>query len=115
MINVQFKKYAVPSTITEHEKNAIRYAAGFVCRKLHKKIKRSAHKYNDEIVMYLMDLTKDSNDKRCGNYEEWTVKINRGGLCRIKEATFSVFLAIEEVVKECLHCLTETPQRDKII
>jgi len=26
-----------------------------------------------------------------------------------------VFLVIEEVLKECLHSLTETPQRDKII
>ena len=112
---VASKSTSVPSAITEHEKNAISYAAGFACWKLRKKIKRSAHKYKNEMVMCLMDLTKDSNDKRCGNYEEWTVKINRRGLCRIKEATHSVFLAIEEVLKECLHSLTETPQRDKII
>jgi len=88
---VASKNTSVPSAITEREKNSIRYTAGFVCRKLRKKIKRSAHKYKDEIVMCLMDLTKDSNDKRCGNYEEWTEKINRGGLCCIKEATYSVF------------------------
>ena len=43
------------------------------------------------------------------------MKINRGGLCRIKEATFNVFLAIEEELKECLKTLTEMPQKDEII
>ena len=103
------------SAITEREANAIRYAAGYVCKKLQKKIEMSKHKYKEEMVLCLMDLTKDKNDKSCGNFEGWTVKISRGGLCRIKEATFNVFLAIEEELKECICTLTETPKRDEII
>ena len=61
-----------------------------------------------------MELVKDK-DSSYGNSEEWTVKVNRGGLCRIKEATFNVFLAIEEELKECLHTLNGIPKKDEII
>ena len=60
-----------------------------------------------------MELVKDE-DSTCDNSEEWTVKMNKRGLCHIKEATFNVFLAIEEELKECLHTLTGMPKRMKL-
>ena len=51
-----------------------------------------------------MELVKDK-DSTCDNSKEWTVKVNRGGLCHIK--------AIEEELKECLHMLTGMPKRFK--
>ena len=84
-------------------------------KRLHKKIERSKHDNKEEMVQCLMALIKDKNSRTCGNSEEWIVKVNRGGLCRIKEATFNVFLAIEEELKECLKTLTETPRKDEII
>jgi len=73
-----------------------------VCKRLQKKIERSKLDNKEEMVACLMALIKDKKSRTCGNSEEWTVRVNRGGLCRIKEATFNVFLAIEEELKECL-------------
>lgn len=103
------------SVITQREGNAIRYAAGFVCKRLQKKIERSKLDNKEEMVACLMALIKDKKSRTCGNSEEWTVRVNRGGLCRIKEATFNVFLAIEEELKECLKTLTEILKKDEII
>ena len=114
LLHDQFDIKSSSAAITHREANAIRYAAGYVCKSLRKKIERSKHKYKEEMILCLTELSKDS-DSSCGNCEERTVKVNRGGLCHIKEATFNVFLAIEEELKECLHSLTETPKRDEII
>jgi len=59
-------------------------------------------------------LAKGNNSSKCGNSEEWTIKINREELCQIKEATFNIILAIEEELKECLKTLTETPRKDEV-
>jgi len=40
--------------ITQREGNALRYAAGYVCRHLRKKIERSKHKLREEMVLRLM-------------------------------------------------------------
>ena len=40
-------------------------------------------------------------------------KIGEGGIASYKEATFNVFLTIEEELKECLHSLTETQKEMK--
>jgi len=69
------------SVITEREGNAIRYAVGYVCKKLRKIIEKSKHEYKEEMALCLIQLTKDNNITSCSSSEEWTVKINRGGLC----------------------------------
>jgi len=97
--------------LTQREGNALRYAAGYVCRHIRNKIERSNHKFKEEIVLCLMALTKDSpEDGTEHTYsEEWILLIDRGGLWHIKETTFSLFIAIEEEVRECLKMLLGHP------
>jgi len=45
------------------------------------------------MILCLIDLMKDNNDKSCGNFAGWMVMINRGKLCCIMKAIFNVFLA----------------------
>jgi len=42
---------------------------------------------------------------KCASSEQWTLAIDRGGLWHIKQTTFSLFIAIEEEVRECLKML----------
>lgn len=97
--------------ITQQEGNALRYAAGYVCRHLRKKIERGSHEFREELVLCLMALVKDRTSEECGNDEEWTMMMDRGGLWHIKESTYSLFLSIEEEIRCCLKTLiTPTPK-----
>ena len=93
--------------VTKREGNALRYAAGYVCRHLCKKIERSKHELKEEMVLCLMALTKDTPEEHseCGSSEEWTLALDRGGLWYVKETKFILFIAIEEEVRECLKML----------
>ncbi|XP_065888818.1 uncharacterized protein [Dysidea avara] len=75
--------------VTKREGNALRYAAGYVCRHLRKKIECSKHELKEEMVLCLMTLTKDTPEEHseCGSSEEWTLALDR------------------EEVKECLKML----------
>lgn len=95
------------SEITHHEGNALRYAAGYVCRHLRKKIERENSEIKEELVLCLMELTKNRNSEEgCGTDEEWTNMIDRGGLWHVKETTFKLFCAIEDEVRMHLETLT---------
>ncbi|XP_065917789.1 uncharacterized protein [Dysidea avara] len=65
--------------VTKREGNALRYAAGYVCRHLRKKIERSKHELKEEMVLCLMTLTKDTPEEHseCGSSEEWTLALDR--------------------------------------
>ena len=74
-----------PSPMTNNEANAVRYVAGYVCHHLRKKIEASSHPLNEETVLCLMNMVKDTLDikRRSGPYEEWTDLIDRGGLWHV--------------------------------
>ena len=100
--------------ITQCEGNVLRYAAGYVCRHLRKKIERSKHELREEMVLCLMALTKDAPEdhSECASSEKWILKIDRGGLWHVKETTFSLFISIEEEVRECLKMLLSSNPTD---
>ncbi len=41
-----------PLTITIEESNALRYVAGYVCRKIQKKIKSSSLAHKDDMILF---------------------------------------------------------------
>ena len=74
---------SLSSAIMQHEGNVIQYAAGYICKKASGKKIESKHHYKEEMVLCFMELVKDK-DSTCDNSEEWTVKMNRRGLCHIR-------------------------------
>jgi len=50
----------------ETEGNILQYIAGYICRQLKTKIERTNHKLKEELVLCLMDMTKDRDT------EQWT-------------------------------------------
>ena len=81
------------STLNDLEANALRYAAGFVCRHLRNKIERSSHHFKEELVLCLMTLVKGVQyQENSGTNEEWIDLVDRGGLWHVRENTFHFFV-----------------------
>ena len=103
------------ATMDCRERNALRYAAGYVCRHLRSKLEKSNCSAKEELILCLMTLTKGGNfEEDLGADEEWTELIDRGGLWHIKENTFHLFCALEEEVQLQLKSLPkQTTSRKK--
>ena len=103
------------SEITQQEGSALRYAAGYVCRHLRKKIERENSEIKEELILCLMKLTKERSSEDCGTDEDWIKMIDRGGLWHVKETTYQLFCAIEDEVRTRLQGVTSaaTKSQDK--
>lgn len=79
----------MPIPMSYGEKNALRYVAGYVCRKLHDHLHMSSHTISgrDEMIVSLTDMR--GSDK-CGDGEEWLNLINRGGLWHVNDDVFDL-------------------------
>ena len=76
-------------------RNALRYAAGYVPRALRKKLERSSHQYK-EMILCSMDK-EESETPTTDDSTEWVEAVDRGGLYHVNQATYFLFLAMEEV------------------
>lgn len=105
------------SEIETNEGNTLRYVAGYICRHLRKKIEKENHELKEELVLCLMQLVRDKNSEDCETDEEWTKRVDRGGLWYIKETTFQLFYTIEHRVRTILDQLKNPspPSKAKII
>ena len=82
------------------EENAMRYAAGYVCKQVAKKFRTSKQQ---ELVFSMELLQKDSDDEDVSEQSSiWIESIDRGGLWQIKNNVYSVFYAMEEEVRSLL-------------
>ena len=65
--------------ISASEANALRYAAGYVCRNLHKKLKSASHPHKNELILCLLGLVQDSrlSDSECEMGGEWMFMVYR--------------------------------------
>ena len=63
----------------------------------------------------MLNVVKDDSDESLGTDEEWTALVDRGGLWRIRENTYHLFCALEEVVQLELKSLAQhsSPKRSK--
>ena len=74
-----------------------------------KAIERLKGSQKEEMILCLMTLTKGGEfEEGLGTAEDWTELVDRGGLWCVRENTFHLFCAIEEVVQlqlKSLNCL----------
>ena len=90
------------SALTYEEINALRYAAGYVPRILKKKLLKSAHPLKEDLQLCLLDLL-DDGDEDSNESQDWVELINRGGLTRVNNNTFEVFVAMEYALRRHLN------------
>ena len=81
------------------ERNAIRYAAGYVVRHLCERLERGSHPLKEELVLCLADMCKDDEDSPdCST--DWTMQITRGGLKVVNNKTYHFFVAMETRIRQ---------------
>lgn len=95
-------------TLTYFEKNAIRYAAGYVPKALRKKLKKSLHPNKENFISCLDDMLQNEETDK-DESEEWTNLIDRGGLSHVSTAMYIVVAAMEIEIKRHLK------QPDKLV
>ena len=61
-------------SLTDNERNALRYTAGYICRHLRKQLERSSHELKEELLLCLMDLTTQKDPDESNTNEEWTLQ-----------------------------------------
>ena len=93
--------------LTHHEGMALRYAAGYICRYLRKKLERGRHVLKEELIFCLMSLTKGGEfNEADGTDEQWLNAIDRGGLWHVRENTYGLFCALEVAVQTQLKIIS---------
>ena len=94
------------------EKNALRYAAGYIPRALRKKIDCSPHSntIKEELQRCLLDLIEaDGIDDES---QDWEKLLDRGGLKHSSSKMYIVIAAMESVVQVILHQIEKKREGD---
>lgn len=77
------------------EKNALRYVAGYVFRKIRKNLELSQVNGKDDMIFWVLSFAGDEEDED-GKSEVWLNSVDRGGLWHINDVVFMFFLVMEE-------------------
>lgn len=85
--------------LTFEEANALRYAAGYICYKLHKQLEASSNPRKSEFQHLIGNLIDKGETDDDNTAEEWINAIDRGGLCHVNEQAYMFFVAMEEEVQ----------------
>ena len=107
------------SALTFEEKNALRYVAGYVCRKVREQLESSSLSNKDELILSLIEVTAGDAIDGGDETEAWTNIIDRGGLWHVSDMMYSFFFVLEEIVRQHLSMETLDKQdpgaRQKLI
>ena len=63
-----------------NEKNALRYVAGYVTRKIYRKLKNSKNLMKDELLLCLAEINDVDPNEMLDESNDWLKEIDRGGL-----------------------------------
>ena len=87
------------AALTYEERNGLRYAAGYVPRSLKKKLYRSSHQHKEVLISLLRNLLDERNDD-FDDSTDWISLIDRGGLKRVNNDTYQLFVALETQLRK---------------
>lgn len=91
----------VVENLTYEEKNALRYAAGYVPRNLMSKVKNSGLVNTKSLSLCLVDIMEEDGDIG-DESQDWLKAVDRGGLIGISTRMYNFMYAMELVVKSFL-------------
>jgi len=80
--------------LTYEEESGLRYAAGYVCRAMRKKLGAK----DPDMLECIDELIDEGESSDATN--DWTKLTSRGGLLHVKDSTYLVFHAMELVVRQ---------------
>ena len=94
---------AKETDLTYEERNALRYAAGYIPRALTKKLKSSSHPIRKGMIICLTEMTNGPDAVDNGDdSEDWLRQIDRGGLNHANSKLYMVVVAMELVLQRLL-------------
>ena len=98
--------------LTPEEEKALRYVAGYVCRKVHDKLQNDTRTSIGKMSMIesLKEMTTGDMDDTSDN---WLKLVDRGGLWHINDKVFAVFTIMEEHIRQHLSTLSSKPEGTK--
>ncbi len=82
------------SALTSEEIYGLRYAAGYIPRALRKKLPKSTHPLKNDMLLCIFDLLDEGSESEHES-QKWVELINRGGLTRVNNLTYELFVAME--------------------
>ena len=86
--------------ITCDDSNVINYATIFFCHKIHNSIFRSFRPDKLELLGCVKALLQEDDEEGISPSAAWVTEVDRGGFWYVQEATYMLFAAIEEEVRE---------------
>ena len=89
---------ATLSPLSRDDQSALRYVAGYVCRKIREKLEPSTVPQKNDMILTLMEF-RGSGIHSQHESEKWTNLIDRGGLWHVTDDVFSFFLSMEEEIR----------------
>ncbi len=87
---------SISNSITKLEENAIRYVAGYVCRKVQDYFRSSKHPQKEDMILFISDFSGGHEVDETKGTEEWTNAIDRGGVWHVNDDTYTMFYFMEE-------------------
>lgn len=84
--------------MTSDDLSALRYVAGYVCRKVREKLESSSVPQKNDMIITLMEF-RGSGMHSQHECEEWTNSIDRGGLWHVSDDVFTFFCYMEEEIR----------------
>ena len=87
--------------LSHDDECALRYTAGYVCRKIHDKIMKSSLTRKKDLIITLLEFRGDGLESLHPS-EDWTNAVDRGGLWHISDDVYTLFCYIEEEVRHHL-------------
>ena len=118
LIKIEFPVSTATTTTSEsphcplscEEQNALRYVAGYVCRKVRTKLETSSLPNKDEMILCIMEMSGDEEGD--GGTETWTNLVDRGGLWHMNDQTYRLFVAMEYSICQRLTMATASKQEE---
>ena len=84
--------------LTFEERNALRFVAGYVCRKVRTKLEATSLPEKEELILCIMSFAGDEEDET-EETEVWLNSIDRGGLWHVNDTMYAFFVIVEEITR----------------
>lgn len=87
--------------LTADDQNALRYVAGYVCRKVREKLESSTNiekSQKNDMIITLLEF-RGSGIHSEHESADWINSIDRGGLWHVTDDVFTFFCCVEEVIR----------------
>ena len=95
------------------DQSALRYVAGYVCRKVRDKLDKSSMAHKNDLILTLYEFRGHGSESH-DESEDWVNTLDRGGLWHVTDDVFLLFCYMEEEVRQHLSLTSSRHESDII-